>query len=912
MRRQIITLLTLMFVLSLLFLQGTASAESRNEGSALGMGSCGAELSWVLEPDGILTISGTGPMDDYYFTKGKYAPWHDQFWNQIRRVVVSDGVTGIGNFAFEDCAYLTEVILPESVTGIGNYAFNDCAALRDICFPENLTRIGSTAFGNCDSLISVQIPDSVTELGYGAFSACDGLVSAALSPHMTKIEKRTFSHCGSLMTVIIPDSVTEICEDAFYKCENLTQVVLPPQLNRVGMNAFYGCALKYVRVPASVSSIGYMAFGNCRELTRITLLGNGTDLDSDVFSRCAVKSAGPIGGGYDYEFAWTDAIPDNAFTSCHALETVTLPKTVTGIGSRAFYYCSSLTDIGLPDGLTDIGEYAFENCGSLMDLKLPRSVTNVGDRAFAGCGVRSAGPVGSGCDLEYPWTERIPEKAFWGCKDLVSVIFPETLTDIGVFAFGQCTALKYLRIPDGIKSIGGSAFSDIAAESAGPVGSGCDYEFPWTDRIPDNAFSGCTALAEIILPETVSVIGDYAFFNCGALAGIALPEGLTEIGASAFNGCKSLVRLTIPDSVTHMGGGAFYGTAISAACQNKVDLSNVKDLIILDGALVVLRENGSVQALYGGDVRLPYSETIYDRESLRSFGSLKNVVQLADFSFAIAALSGDGSVDIVKASLDAADYSDIEAWRDIVQLSGGYQLLMGLRKDGSVEVGGDDHSEYFVREEGVLSIFEEIRTWTGMTRVLAGCCAAGQYAVGLRQDGTLCFTGIYDPYGWSNTGERIVDFDCSGWGLVAVREDGRITAAGEDAYGYGDLLQGRDYIEAVCGDTLAIGLKADGTLVSTREEDFPVGQYEGIVHLQRCFPNVGDSNTVAFRKDGSFVFLSSYLSGPVIEEAESWTGIKRVWMSPDAGFVIGLREDGTLIAAGLELEELYSDDMYLR
>ena len=82
--------------------------------------------------------------------------------------------------------------------------------------------------------------------------------------------------------------------------------------------------------------------------------------------------------------------------------------------------------------------------------------------------------------------------------------------------------------------------------------------------------------------------------------------------------------------------------------------------------------------------------------------------------------------------------------------------------------------------------------------------------------------------------------------------------------------------------------------------------------MQRCFPNVGDSNTVAFRKDGSFVFLSSYLSGPVIEEAESWTGIKRVWMSPDAGFVIGLREDGTLIAAGLELEELYSDDMYLR
>ena len=912
MRRPMITLFTLMFVLSVLFQQGTANAESRNKGSVLGMGSCGAELSWVLEADGTLTISGTGPMDDYSFFKGEQAPWNDQFQKQIRRVVVSDGVTGIGNCAFEDCAYLTEVILPESVTDIGKYAFNDCEALMDICFPENLTRIGARAFYNCDNLISVQIPDTVTELGDGAFSWCAGLVSATLSPHMTKIGERTFDRCKSLKAIVIPNSVTEICEGAFYECENLTQVVLPPQLNRIGKEAFYGCALKTVSVPVSVSSIGYHAFGNCKDLTGITLMGNDTALDSYVFSGCAVKSAGPIGGGYDYEYAWTDAIPDDAFSSCYALETVRLPKTVTRIGSRAFYSCGSLTDIGLPGGLTDIGEFAFLDCGSLTDLKLPRSVTNVGDMAFDGSGVRSAGPVGSGCDLEYPWTEKIPEKALWGCENLISVIFPETLTDIGAFAFGQCTALKYLRIPDSIKSIGGSAFSNIAVENAGPVGSGCDYEFPWTDQIPDNAFSGCAALAEVILPETVSVIGDYAFFNCGALAGITLPEGLVEIGASAFNGCESLAPLTIPDSVTHMGGGAFYGTAASAACQDRVDLSNVKDLIILDGALIVLRENGSVQALYGDAVRLPYSETSYDRESLRSFGSMKNVVQLADFSFAIAALCDDGSVDIVKTCLDNSDYSDIEAWRDIVQLSGGYQLLMGLRKDGCVEVGGDDHSEPYSHEQGELSVFEQIRTWTDMTRVLAGCCAAGQYAVGLRQDGTLRFNGVYDPFGWNDTGERIVDFDCSGWGLVAVCEDGRIIAGGEDAYSYGELLQGSGYIGAVCGDTLAIGLKTDGTLVSTREDDYPVGQYEGIVHLQRCFPNAGDSTTVAFRKDGSIAFLTPYLSGPVKEEAESWTGIKRIWMSPDAGFMLGLREDGTLIAAGLELEELYSDDMYLR
>lgn len=357
-----------------------------------------------------------------------------------------------------------------------------------------------------------------------------------------------------------------------------------------------------------------------------------------------------------------------------------------------------------------------------------------------------------------------------------------------VLSTGSCGAeLSWVLELDGTLTISGTGPMDDYSFSYGK-------HAPWHDElwnqirrvvvsdgvtyIGNYAFSGCSALAEVILPETLSKIGDYAFFNCRDLVSITLPQGLAEIGASAFNGCGSLAPLTIPVSVTHVGGGAFYGTATSAAGQDKVDLSNVKDLIIVDGALIVLREDGSVQTLYGDAVSLSYSETSYDRESLRAFGELKNVVQLADFSFAIAALCDDGSVDIVKTSMDASDYSDIEAWRDIVQLSGGYQLLMGLRKDGCVEVGGDDHTESYAHEMGRPSTFEMIRTWTEMTRVLAGCCAAGQYAVGLRQDGTLNFNGIYVPDEGSSPAERIVDFDCSGWGLVALREDGRIIAAG--------------------------------------------------------------------------------------------------------------------------------------
>lgn len=165
MRRQMISLFTLLFVLSLLFLQGTASAESGNEGAVLSTGSCGAELSWVLELDGTLTISGTGPMDDYSFSYGKHAPWHDELWNQIRRVVVSDGVTYIGNYAFEDCGSLTDLKLPQSVTNVGDRAFVGTGVRSagpigsgcDLEYPWT-ERIPEKAFWGCEELVSVIFP----------------------------------------------------------------------------------------------------------------------------------------------------------------------------------------------------------------------------------------------------------------------------------------------------------------------------------------------------------------------------------------------------------------------------------------------------------------------------------------------------------------------------------------------------------------------------------------------------------------------------------------------------------------------------------------------------------------------------------------------------------------------------------
>ena len=155
----------------------------------------------------------------------------------------------------------------------------------NVVIPEGVTSIGRSAFENCSSLTSVTIPESVTEIGWSAFENCSSLAS------VTSIGDSAFENCRSLTSVVIPERVTYIGGYAFKNCSNLTSVT----------------------IPASVTSIGYEAFSGCTGL----------------------KTAGPIGGGYDYEFGWTNEIPDHVFENCSGLRSVTIPSSVTEIGGES-------------------------------------------------------------------------------------------------------------------------------------------------------------------------------------------------------------------------------------------------------------------------------------------------------------------------------------------------------------------------------------------------------------------------------------------------------------------------------------------------------------------------------------------------------------------------------------------------
>ena len=219
-------------------------------------------LTWKLDADGTLTISGTGAMKNY--KDGDQSPVFNN--SNVKKVVIEDGVTSIGNYAFSYTG-LKSITIPDSVTSIGNYAFS-YTDLKSITIPDRVTSIGNYAFAYCKNLPSITIPDGVTSIGYGAFY-----------------------HCTSLTSITIPDRVTSIGFSAFSGCKNLTSITIPDSIISIGHTAFYNCSsLTSITIPDSVISIGDAAFKYCSNLKTISLSCKSTLKRSDFGDKADLVS----------------------------------------------------------------------------------------------------------------------------------------------------------------------------------------------------------------------------------------------------------------------------------------------------------------------------------------------------------------------------------------------------------------------------------------------------------------------------------------------------------------------------------------------------------------------------------------------------------------------------------------------
>ena len=563
-------------------------------------------LTWKLYEDGTLTISGTGAMKDYdYYNNPSPA---SQKKDSVKKVVIEDGVTSIGNSAFYDCNSLTSITISNSVTSIGAYAFSNCGYLTSITIPDGVTSIGALAFRACSSLTSITIPDSVTSIGELAFYSCDSLTSITISNSVTSIGERAFAYCSSLTSITIPDSVTSIGEAAFAGCSSLTSITIPDSVTSIGEYAFQSCSsLTSITIPDSVTSIGDYVFISCSSLTTISLscksslkrsdFGKQADLvsyTSHTLNKTEAKAATCTENG-NKEY-WTcehckkyflsdDANPETA-KAVEQSETVipalkhknattrgAVKPTETAPGYSGDRYCpdcdtvfekgytywneGNLTWKLYEDGTLNIsGTGAMKNYNntdnlspvhmnsSVKKIVIEEGVTSIGESAFENCSLTS---------ITIPKSvTSIGDDAFYNCSSLTSITIPKNVTSIGNSVFENCSSLTDITIPDSVTSIGNWAFLNCSSLTSITIPKS-------VTSIGSYAFYNCRSLTSITIPDSVTSIEESAFENCSSLTSITIPDSVTSIRSSAFRNCSNLTSITIPDSVTSIGNYTFNG-----------------------------------------------------------------------------------------------------------------------------------------------------------------------------------------------------------------------------------------------------------------------------------------------------------------------------------------------------------------
>ncbi len=254
-------------------------------------------LNWVLDKTGVLVISGSCDMQDYYFPD--FAPW-SSYNDIIHNIIIQEGVTSIGNYAFYNLVKLSSIQIPQSVKRIGEVAFGNCTGLVSIDLPKSITHIENSAFHSCRSLTSIVLPTSLNTIDWSTFEGCTKLTSVTIPESVTEIKGTAFKGCKSLSHISIPASVADIKGDAFSNCERLTNFQVDknnPYLSATNGVIYNkkqtalicypaGKTEKNFSIPNGVTVVEYYAFGTCTHLTSVTIPQTVTRIDDWAFSEC--------------------------------------------------------------------------------------------------------------------------------------------------------------------------------------------------------------------------------------------------------------------------------------------------------------------------------------------------------------------------------------------------------------------------------------------------------------------------------------------------------------------------------------------------------------------------------------------------------------------------------------------------
>ena len=449
--------------------------------------------------------------------------------------------------------------------------------------------IAKRAFNASKTLTAVYVPSTVKDIGDSAFSGCNNLDRVSIQGGNLKIGNRAFAGCRSLKRVVFNGAAAELGDYAFWHCSKIA-IYYTQNVTAIGECAFIGSGLSGELDLRGAKNIKSGAFNGC-EITSITIGKNLSEIGPSAFFNCDDLNEIKLSDEND-EYVYVDGclIRRSDNTLVLGLASAVIPETVVSIGDYAFAYRKNLSEIAIPSSVTAIGSYAFADCENLKTIEVSQSVKSIQSCVFKSCVsltkatwrtlVSVPDSVFEGCsaltDVKLSSVAKIGERAFSGCIGLKKIILPQSLTEIGEYAFNK-TALASITLPQSIDKVGNGWFSDCKyletvnfdgkiKEVGESAFSGCislkSFEIPSSVvSIGNSAFSGCTSLKNIEIPSSVVSIGNFAFRGCSALSEVLFNEGLKTIGESAFHACKCLSSVQWPLSLEEIGASAFASTS---------------------------------------------------------------------------------------------------------------------------------------------------------------------------------------------------------------------------------------------------------------------------------------------------------------------------------------------------------------
>jgi len=446
--------------------------------------------------------------------------------DQFVDIPASLGVTIIGANAFKGKNNITSITVPEGILEIQESAFNGMKGLQSISLPSSLTKISNYAFEGCTGLQSFTVPANVTTIGNKVFNNCSALQQIHVDGNsLTTIGEEAFCNTP-LNSINLPDSVVTIGKQAFNGLTSLTGIHLGNAVTNIGESAFSGTGLRDVTIPGSVNELSPSVFSGCTSLLKVSF--------NDGIAK----------------------IGKSAFSGCSALNSVSLPESLTIISEAAFEN-TAISNINWPSSLQRIETGAFKNNTGITNLDAS-NLFFVGYQAFYGATGLSSANLSS--------VETIGEEAFANTSSLATVTLSASLKNLGKSAF-YSSGLTHLTIPGSVSSVPEFLCAACSKLKSVVIGKGIS-------TIQGGSFKDCTSLSSVSIPDSVTTIKQAkttancndtfhgAFEGCKMLKNVTIPSSVTTVEGRSFFGCENLTRILVPKSVTVLGDDIFTGCSV--------------------------------------------------------------------------------------------------------------------------------------------------------------------------------------------------------------------------------------------------------------------------------------------------------------------------------------------------------------